>query len=218
MKETRSAIKLMILFFILCIIYDGVMLGGRIYYLDAPPGDSHWEFYSIFHLIGFIGTIPFLGAVYKFIKDSGNTISQHDSNVKKAVTLFIIGSGLGIAVRGQTFIFVFKIINHPVHLIFYTVGSVILVKGLSRDFEEKLLYIGAGFHIISITGLGILLYESQQFQWDLNYVGEVGILISILVSSVIGFILYIVAYNRVNQNYGGKDVLRLDYLKKIIIR
>lgn len=213
MKETRSAIKLMILFFILCIIYDIAMLGGRISFTDAPPGDSPWKIYSIFNLIGFIGTIPFLGSIYKFIKDSGNTISKHESNVKKAVSLFMIGSALGIAVRGQTFIFVFKIINHPVHLIFYTVGSVILVKGLTKDFEEKLLYIGAGFHLIAITGLGILLYESQQFQWDLNYVGEVGLLISILVASVIGFILYIIAYNRVNQNYGGKDVLRLDYLK-----
>ena len=213
MKETRSAIKLMILFFILCIIYDIAMLGGRISFADAPPGDSHWEIYSIFQLLGFLGTIPFLGAVYKFIKDSGNTTSKHESNVKKAVVLFLIGSGFGIAVRHQTFAFVFKVINHPVHLIFYTVGSVILIKGLTRDLEGKLLYIGAGFHLIAITGLGILLYESQQFQWDLSYVGEVSLLLSILAASVIGFLLYIIAYNRVIQNHGGVNVLRADLLK-----
>ncbi len=211
MKDTRSALKLMILFFFLCIIYNVLMIGSGIVFANEPPGESHWEIYSVFQLVGFLGTLPFLGAVYKFIKDSGNMISKHEENVKKAVACFIIGSAVGIAVRHETFMFVFKVINHPLHLFFYTIGSVILVKGIARDQVEKLLYVGGGFHMIALTGLG--WYLLNQNGLNLTSVGEIGLSLIILASSVIGFILFMIAYNRVNQNHGGVNVLSSDLFK-----
>ena len=211
MKETRTGIKLMILFFILSIIYNTLMIGSRIAFLNEPPGESHWELYSAFQIIGFLGTLPFLGAVYNFIKDSGNMISLHEDNVKKAVACFVIGSAIGIAVRHETFMFVFKIINHPLHLLFYTIGSVILIKGLARDFVKKLLYAGAGFHLVALTSLGIYLLNEND--WNLTYMGEMGLSLLILTSSVIGFILFIMSYNRVNQNHDGVNLISSDFFK-----
>lgn len=217
MGETKSAIKLMILFFFLCIIYNVLMIGSRIIFMNEPLGESHWEIHSVFQLIGFLGTLPFLGAVYKFIKDSGNMISKHEDNVKKAIACFVIGSAIGIAVRHGTFMFVFKVINHPIHLFFYTIGSVILVKGIARDFVKKLLYVGAGFHIIALTALGVYLLNNNQWnQWNLTSLGEMSLSSLILISSVIGFLLFIIAYNRINQNHGGTNVLSSDLFKSKI--
>ncbi len=195
MQGTRNGIRLMILLFILSIISSLIALlgfydvfgGGEISSSSLSSLGSTVCFSAI---IAFIGFLVFLLALYNLVKDSSNISASHDSSVKLALFLYIVGLFAGFLLK-------------PLQTIFYTFGAVFLVKELGEDLERKLLWSAAGINILFGTTLSVFLLSMVKRELSSNL--KLSIIIWFIMALLSGYGLFIITYRRINKKLSSSE-------------
>lgn len=192
MERTKNGINLMILFFIIGIISNLIILLGFIGVVGSGEIDQGkisalGSTVCFSAIIGFVGFLVFIAALYNFIKDSSSMPTEHDTSVRIALGLYVVGFFVGFLIR-------------PGETILYSVAAVFLVKGLGGELEKKLLWSAAGINIL--YGLTLSTFFMSLVKRELSRTLTLSIGIWMVVALISGYTLMIITYRRIRSKMG----------------
>lgn len=194
MQRTKSAIRMMTIFFFISIISNAVVLfsflgnvrAGEVTQREVSSFGSYmcWAI-----IISLVGMIFFTLALYNFIKDRKTMPREHESSVKAAFLFYLGGFFLGNLFR-------------PIQIPLYSVGAVFLVRKVAGDVERKMLWAAAGLNILYGFSLYLLLFSVIEHKVDnLTLFALIGWLLAAI---TIAMSLFIITYRRISDNLSSR--------------
>ncbi len=200
MRKTRSGVGLMQVFFILNIISNGIiLLGVRDFFGEAELSRASIRSFGSAMCFSFLISLIAFGAlvyaVYKINQEASDFSSSHEDSVSLAIICYVIG-------------FFGELIYTPIGTFLYAFGTVFLVKELAPDFEKKVLWSAAGVEFL--TGIGFIMMFSIGLEREVSLTVLSYQVYWIVISTTIGYLLFIIAYRRVGEKLGKRTFSKPD--------